>query len=306
MAFELRQLRHFTTVVRVGTIGGAAAELNMTQPALSKSIRLLEETLQVRLLERGSLGVTPTEFGTRLKSYADLVLTLASEAQEEIDALRGVRRGHLYIGGSSAVVGLLLPEVLLEFHKRHPSITVLVREGLSDTLLDMLQSGRLDLAITARPAETLNPDIDYINMLEEPLWIVASPDHPLAQRKTVTMDDLARFAWVVPPRPDPDRLRLDALFTSSGLDRPRIAFETTSTVFLTTMLARSDHLSYFPRSGFVDERQSGYGFVRLPLEGETWTRTLSAVFRRSSTMRPTVQAFIADFQQSCAHWPAED
>lgn len=85
---ELRQLRHFVAVVRLASMSAAAEQLGLTQPALSKSNRILEQSLGVRLLDRGPTGVRMTLFGERLKGYADLVLALSDEAVEEIDALR--------------------------------------------------------------------------------------------------------------------------------------------------------------------------------------------------------------------------
>lgn len=303
MAFELRQLRHFVTVVRIGSFSAAAVELNLTQPALSKSIRLLEQSLGVRLLERGPSGVTPTQFGERLKTYADLVLTLATEAQEEIDALRGIRRGSLHIGASSSVLRALIPKAINNFLVQHPDIDIVVREGLNDTLLDLLHSGRLDLAVTTRPVDAVNPDIDYVMLLEEPLWIVGSSRHPLAAASSLSLADLAPYSWIVPPKPDPDRLRLETLFTNAGLPRPRVAMETTSTLFLSSILENSDHLSYFPSSGFTDAQTPAYGFVKLKLDAPTWKRMTCAVYRRQSTVRPTVQAFVRYFEAVCAEWP---
>lgn len=303
MAFELRQLRHFVTVMRLRSFSAAAIELHLTQAALSKSVRLLEQSLGVRLLDRGPGGVTPTPFGERLKGYADLVLTLAAEAQEEVDALRGIRRGSLHIGASHAIMLTLIPAAITSFLKDHPDINVVVREGLNDTLLDLLHSGKLDLAVTPRPAEAPNPDIEHVTLLEEPVWIVSSARHPLARRKAVKLADLAKYAWIVPPRPDPDRLRLEAMLTSAGLDKPRIAMETTSAAFLSSILDSTDHLSYFPRSGFPSGNVSSYGFVRLNLETLTWTRTMSAVYRRQSTMRPALLAFIREIESLCNRWP---
>ncbi|UIY32400.1 LysR family transcriptional regulator (plasmid) [Neorhizobium galegae] len=92
---DLRQLRHFIAVVHTGSFSMAAENLRLTQPALSKSIRSMEQSLGVRLLDRGPSGVQATIFGQRLIGYSELLLSLASEAIDEIDALRGARRGSL-------------------------------------------------------------------------------------------------------------------------------------------------------------------------------------------------------------------
>ncbi|WP_019996153.1 LysR family transcriptional regulator [Aureimonas ureilytica] len=300
MAFEIRQLRHFVTVIRLASISAAARELNLTQPALSKSIRLMEQSMGVPLLERGPSGVSPTEFGTRLKTYADLVLTLSNEAVEEIDALRGVRRGALRIGCVASTLRSLMPSAITGFLERHPDMQITVSEGLNDTLLDLLHAGRLDLVVTSRPADATNPDLEYLPLMEEPLRIVASPSHPLAGVEALEIADLVPYPWVVPPRPDPDRLRLEALFAGAGLPRPRVSVETTSVVFLSGMLRGSHSLSYSTAGSVEDQASSPSSLVALRLGSPTWMRTTCAAYRRTGSLRPRVVAFVRHLAGVCA------
>ncbi|NKC52159.1 LysR family transcriptional regulator [Ochrobactrum cytisi] len=300
MTLEIRQLRHFATVSRPASFSAAAKELNLTQPALSKSIRVLEENIGAPLFERGPNGVQLTVFGERLKNYADLLLSLANEAIDEIDALRGVRKGSLRVGCVAAVLRAIMPSAVLSFQERHPAIDIVVSEGLNDTLIDLLHSGRLDLAVTLRPSGILNPDLEYINLLEEPLLPVCSRTHPLSGLSTVSLSDLSPFGWVVPPRPDPDRLRLDALFVNAGLPKPRMAVETTSVVFQSSMLNATENLSYLTESSLRAQMHSGAALAALPLNVPTWMRTTCATYRRQSVARPTVNAFLRHCAEICA------
>lgn len=300
MQFEIRQLRHFTAIARMASFTAAAKELNLTQPALSKSIRMLEQAIGAPLFQRGPSGVTLTLYGERLKNYAGLVLTLASEAADEIDALRGVRRGSLRIGCVAAVLRALMPKAVMSFLEGHPGIDIVVSEGLNDTLLDALHSSRLDLAITSRPAEPLNPDLEYVRLLEEPLLLVAGVDHPLAAAPQVSLADLAPYAWVVPPRPDPDRLRLDAMYVAAGLPKPKTAIETTSVVFLSAVLSASHHLSYLTLSSLRAQQSLSPSVTALQMETPTWTRTTCATYRRQSVARPTVNAFLRHCVEICS------
>jgi DNA-binding transcriptional LysR family regulator len=146
-------------------MSAAAEQLGLTQPALSKSIRMLEQSLGVRLLDRGPAGVRMTLFGERLKAYADQVLALSDEAVEEIDALRGARRGSLRIGCVAAMLRSLVPRTVAALRDRYPDVDIIVSEGLNDTLVDALRIGRLDLAITARPEGAGDPDLEF-----RPCW----------------------------------------------------------------------------------------------------------------------------------------
>lgn len=292
---DLRQLRHFSTVVRFGSFSMAAENLRVTQPALSKSLRTLEQSLGVQLLDRGPTGVKVTIFGERLLGYSQLVLSLTDEAIDEIDALRGARRGSLLIGGMAAVLQTLVPDALTRFAATSSDVSVVVHEGLNDVLLNSLYAGKLDIVISVRPMDMLDNDFEWRTIREEPVDIVASRHHPLAGRDDVQIEDLAAFSWVVPPRPEPDRLTLDALFIAASLAKPKIAIETTSVTFLKSMLARTHHLSYLTRSNL---HQHESDLVSLRVGKKSWTRTVCAVFRRRGVVRPTVIAFLRELEQA--------
>lgn len=293
---DLRQLRHFVTVVRFGSFSMAAENLRVTQPALSKSLRALEQSLGVRLLERSPAGVKITMFGERLLGYSQLVLSLTEEAVDEIDALRGARRGSLHIGGMAAVLRTMVPDAMIRFVEACPDVDVVVHEGLNDALLGALFSGKLDVVISVRPVDMLDDDFEWRPLKDEPVDIVASSTHPLAGAAGLAVADLVPYSWVVPPRPEPDRLNLDAHFIAAGLPKPKIAIETTSVTFLDAALLRTHHLSYLTRSSI-----SGHvsGLVALRLAGKTWSRTICAVFRRKGVIRPTVLAFVREMERVC-------
>ncbi len=288
---DLRQLRHFVTVVRFASFSLAAEKLHLTQSALSKSLRTLEQSLGVRLLDRGPTGIKMTVFGERLLGYSELVLSLADEAVDEIDALRGARSGTLNIGAMAAALERLVPQALIAFKSARPDVDVVVHEGLNDALLTSLYAGKLDLVISVPPVDFIHEDFEWMPLREEPVDIVVGKDHPFAERESIHLSELVPHAWVVPPRPEPDRLSLDALFIAAGLPKPRIAVETTSVTFLTGMLCQTRHLSYLSRSNL----ESATSPLRaLRLETPTWSRRVCAVYRRKGVVRPTVLAFIQE------------
>lgn len=299
-SMDLRQLRHFVTVVRFGSFSMAAENLRVTQPALSKSLRGLEQSLGVRLLDRGPAGVKMTLFGERLLGYGQLVLSLTDEAVDEIDALRGARRGTLHIGGMAAALRTMVPDALTRFVTARPDVGVVIHEGLNDALLGALYAGKIDIVISVRPVDMLDSDFEWRPLGDEPVDIVASKAHPLADREGLRVDELVPYAWVVPPRPEPDRLNLDAFFIAAGLAKPAIVVETTSVIFLEAMLGRTRHLSYLTRSSL----QGHYaGLVGLRLANATWSRTICAVFRRKGVIRPTVLAFLRELERICRAAP---
>ncbi|CDZ32600.1 Galactose-binding protein regulator [Neorhizobium galegae bv. officinalis] len=292
---DLRQLRHFIAVVHTGSFSMAAENLRLTQPALSKSIRSMEQSLGVRLLDRGPSGVQATIFGQRLIGYSELLLSLASEAIDEIDALRGARRGSLRIGSMAAALRQLIPDALNHFAVTRPDVGLMVHEGINEVLLPQLFAGKLDVVFTVKPSEILNEDFEWRLVAREPVQIVAHQSHPLANRENLTVSDLAKYSWVLPPLPETDRLLLESLFRSAGLPKPVVAVETTSINFLTSMISRTHHLAYLTRANL---QGSGLGLVALDFNEISLARDIYAVFRRKGEVRPTVSVLLKEIERS--------
>ena len=274
--------------------------MNVTQPAVSKSIRLLERSLGVRLLDRNQEGVRPTVFGEKLLGYAQLIASLADEAKDENDALRGARRGKLNVGGVPAALRGIVSSAIVSYSAKHPNVEMFVMEGLTDLLLTCVGSGVLDLVVVPQPTGLDGLELHCEVLIEEPMEIVGGPDHPLARADEVELTDLVTYRWIVPPRPEPDRLRLDSLFVNAGLDRPRIFAESSSLVFLDAMLPTGPYLSYHPR-GSLRAAPAMAQIVPIRLTRPCWIRRTCAVTRRKGVLRPTVSAFVSELRAACAN-----
>lgn len=288
---ELRQLRHLTAVLQRASFSAAATDLNITQPALSKSLRTLEKSLGVRLLDRGPNGVRATVYGEHLAAYAHLVLAQVSEAEQEIEALRGARKGRLKIGAVPGALRTIVPVAARTFLVDRPDVQLSIVEGLNDALLGALQRGALDLVVTVLPTEPFEPEIEFRVLNREPMAIVGQPGHPLAARPNLELADLSAYSWVVPERLEPDRRQLDRLFGRSRLPLPRVVMETTSVTLLPAMLAGTTFLSYLPESSVA-----AAGCVALPLRDATWIRTTVAAFRQTGPGRPLLGRFLASIE----------
>ncbi|CAN7672942.1 LysR family transcriptional regulator [Neorhizobium sp. LjRoot104] len=292
---DLRQLRHFMAVVHTGSFSMAAENLRLTQPALSKSIRGMEQSLGVRLLDRGPTGIQVTLFGQRLIGYSELLLSLADEAVDEIDAMRGARRGSLRIGGMPAALKKLVPDALVRFTAARPDVSLVIHEGLNEVMLPQLFNGKLDIVFTVKPTDILNEDFEWRLVLGEPVEIVAHKSHPLAGRRKLTPEDLVPYNWVLPPLPEPDRITLDGIFRAAGLPKPRVVMETTSVTFMTSIIARTQNLAYLTRASIEG---SGMGLVALDFKEVSLMRNIFAVFRRKGELRPTVSALLREIEHT--------
>lgn len=294
---DLRQLRNLVLVARYASFGVAAEKLNVTQPALSKSIRALEQSLGVRLLDRGPWGVRPTDYGQRLIEYGELVLSLTDEARNELDAMRGARRGRLRIGAITTAMREIVPTAIKRFLIAQPEVDVSLNEELSSALYVALLNGAIDIAVMTRPKE-ISDEIEFLNLLEIPVDIVADRNHDLVKRSKVSLTDLTEFRWVIPARPEPDRLALEAMFAAAQLPRPLAICETTSATFQMSMIAGSTWLSYLTRTSIYMQGRDAQ-FVALKLDSRTWTRNIGIAYRRRSILRPVVMSFVKELEVLC-------
>ena len=149
MAFQVKihQIRAFVEVARQGSIRGASRMLNMSQPALSKSIQELEEGLAAQLFFRRSKGVTLTDAGESFYQHASLILEELRAAQEDIRQRQGQLAGQINIGMGASISRSLMPAVISRFHQQHPQVKVRIMEGQLVSMINELRQGELDFTI---------------------------------------------------------------------------------------------------------------------------------------------------------------
>lgn len=290
---ELRQLRHFQEIVRCASFGQAADKLNITQPALSKSMRNLEASLGVLLLERHPSGVTPTEYGKVFLDYAALVTSELERAVEELEALKGRGRGIVRVGAGTTLMKYLLPQAVRRFMAQDAANSVNVRQGLKDDLLAMLRRGDIDVMVGSVNPDVNDEDLRQELVLEDRISVVCDAAHPLAATPgPVGLAAMAAYQWVLPEVSEPEGERLARAFRSAGLTGPTVAVRTSSSIFMAAMLKDGPYLSYLPRALIAMDPDYGHLAV-LDLDTPVWPRVVVGVtYRRRGVMLAPVRRFI--------------
>src|ERR1700757_4631528 len=149
MALSIEQLTTFTTIVKGGSLGRAAALLNMTQPALSRAIKRLEQQLGAELFERHSKGMQLTDIGRAFLPHATSLHVEATQALEEIQALRGAAKGTVRVGAVASIASSILPPAIERTLTKWPGLHFEVFEGVWDLLAASLSKHEIDLALGA-------------------------------------------------------------------------------------------------------------------------------------------------------------
>ncbi|MBR0725580.1 LysR family transcriptional regulator [Bradyrhizobium manausense] len=283
MTFDLKQLNAFLTIISTGSLGRAAETLHITQPALSRTVRRLEQQVGAPLFERHSKGMQLTAIGSTLLPHATLLLREAENATEEIDAMRGLAKGTIRIGAVGAIASLILPMAIGAVLKKWPQLTVFVIEGVWDRLTEGLVKHEIDLALGA-PAETA----DEIEAIADCRWqdqsnVIAATSHPLRRKRKLTLEDTMSEQWAITPRGTAPYQQMQQVFRARGLGLPNIVVETRSIIVLKSLVARSGFLGWMPESVYDAERRARLVNI-LDIPGATSTRTLTAFKRRQGIL----------------------
>jgi DNA-binding transcriptional LysR family regulator len=195
MALNLHHLRLFAAVVDHGGFTKAATALNVSQPAISKSIKELETDLGLSLLDRSGRGSRLTAAGETLYGRARELFGVERAAERELRELRGLKRGRLRIAASTTIATYLLPPVLGRFHLRHPRVLIQTSSANTRAVLRLLIEARVDLALVEGPVS--DPRVTVQPWREDELVVIAPPDHRLFGQRDVTVDDIAREQFLV-------------------------------------------------------------------------------------------------------------
>lgn len=294
---ELRQLRYFREVVRLGNFRRAADRLNITQPALSKSIRSLETELGVQLLERGALGIAPTDYGAILLDCADSVSMNIDRAAEEILSLSGRGGGTVRVGGMTTLMRWLIPSAVRRMMEIDPSAQIITSIALLDDIVAQLEKGEIDLGLCTLLPGMRSEELASEKLLVDQVCIVVDADHPLVGQGSLTLQDLTPYRWVLPGESDGWRKRLFAHYRDAGLQRPDIAVQTGSAALMARVVGGTEYLSYLPRQLIAADSV----FDRLcPLDVEiVWPDyEVFLAYRRSAITLPATLAFIKSMKET--------
>ncbi|MGB7102065.1 MAG: LysR family transcriptional regulator [Xanthobacteraceae bacterium] len=282
-----RLLRHFLGVVEKRNITAAAEALNISQPALTRSIRQLEKTIGVTLFERLPSGVALTKPGEVLARRVKLMELEYRHALSEISALEQGMTGVLRIAAGPMWVAMILPDVITAFHQQFPKVKLRVTEGAIDSIVPALMAGEIDLACVTLSFPS-QPEL-----VKEPLVgvrhaLVARANHPLAGKGVVKAEDLARYPWAVLANDSVGTGRIGSYLVANGLGPPQIAIEATS-IGMLRVLECSNFLGLFS-TAMVDFAKR-FGLVTIPHEGTFWEAEAGLAYLRTNRPPKSLESF---------------
>lgn len=260
---KLHQLQALVAVASQGSIRAAAREMHLTQAALTKSLRLLEEEAGVALLLRQSRGVVLTEAGQRLHARARLVMRQVTLAREDLRQQRGDDEGSVCVGLTPYLLLTVLGEAFRWFRQRYPRIDLRLTEGLVTRVVPGLRDGSIDFAIVADSGDVSAQEFATTRLLRERQALVVRAGHPVLQQPTPAR--LAALEWVLPgPFSKGVDGELQAMFARAKVPLPGRITRCDAMAAM-TLVRQSDTVSVMPAPllGQIESRQ----LVELSVRG---------------------------------------
>ena len=215
MNVTFRQLKVFEAVARELSFTRAAQNLHLTQPAVSMQIKQLEEATGLPLFEQLGKKVFLTEAGKEMYQYSRNIASQLNEAEDVLEQLKGIRRGHLDISVASTA-NYFATRLLAAFVNEFPDITFSLDVTNRETLLRQLEQNEKDMVIMGLPPVEMKLDTDVF--MENPLVVIASPNHPLVAKQNLQLDDLENESFVVRESGSGTRIAMQRFFTEQGVE----------------------------------------------------------------------------------------
>src|SRR5256885_4924157 len=293
---EIPQVEAF---LAVGTFGGfrrAAEALRLTQPAVSARIRALEDSLSVRLFERGPHGLALSAAGRTLRPHAEQLLQAVALARQAVHDIRPTSGGAIQIAAVLSICTYLLPDVLKRFQTAHPAVMITVRSGHSKEVLEMVLRGDAEIGL----ARSLHhPEVETVSLRDDPLVLVGrSTAWPMRERRA-RLEEIADRPLIFFDRGSSDWTLTQGLFRRAGLG-PHSGLEVETIETAKRMVERGMGLAFLPHLAVVRElRRRSLEAIEI-VDAEPISRSLDVIHPRARPLSGEARALLGVLRSALA------
>jgi DNA-binding transcriptional LysR family regulator len=299
MLLDIREIQHVTAIGRFRNFARAAESLDISQPALSKSIRGIETSLGVRLFDRSRKGVSPTAFGEIILSASGPLLRGVDEVLAEIRRVKGLEAGTLRIGAGSFALEMSVADAVTRMAKRHPSLHLRLVLDDWESLTRKVVAGSLDVGVAEVTAAEQESQLSVERIGEHGGVFYCRSGHPLLSRAPITFENVSGYPLAMSPLPGrvaPFFERIGAagrVDPASGQFLPAITLD--SVALMKRAVRETDAISWAPDVLIAPELRDG-SFAALPF-APPWARLNYGIFRRADRpMTPALEMFLVELR----------
>lgn len=287
MDANLSNLRTFLAVAKFQGISRALGDLHLTQPAVSRQIHGLEESFGTHLFVRKGRFLALTEAGQILQQYSIRVFQLLTEAQEAIDGLKGLIRGHLRISAATTIGIYMIPDVLGEFKTQYPGIEINLTISNKEEVLRQVQAGMVDLGFVGPPVSV--PELAMDKYLEDDLVLIVSPLHRFAARDTVSTKMLTEDVFILRERGSGTREIMEEELRKAGVSL-RHKMELGSTEAIKKAVSANLGISIVSSRAVTLEVMIGH-LCAVRISDLNLRRRIYILYLRNSPLSPAAEGF---------------
>ncbi len=293
MSVTLKQLRAFTTVAKTLSFAESSIHLSISQPALSITVKNLEEIVGGKLLSRTTRSVVLTPEGKDFYPVAVSLLSDLEAAIEDVQNLFLLQKGKLEIAVMPTFANSLLPEILRGFHSQHPNIDIRVQDVVAETVVELVRKGRVELGISFDPGPI--SELDFKPLFRDEFVVAFPKDHPFASQEKVSWKDLQKYDYLTLQRPSSIRLLIDQTLGEHGITlKPSVEVHQLATIG--RMVAEGLGVSVVPS---VSQKQMmEMGAKCMPLKAPQITRDVGVLSRRGYPVSSAAAALLDIIENS--------
>ena len=290
---ELTQLEFFLMVVEEGSFSKAAVRVFRTQPAVSIAVRRLEEEIGAPLFDRSQKTPTLTDAGELVYDYAKRILSLRDRAQNVIAELRTLERGRVRIGANESTSLYILPHLILQYREQHPNIKLEIYRYVSERLPREVLDRNLDFALLA--FEPVDSDLECFPILRDETVLIMSPEHALAKRGSVTIEELGTEPFLAHNVKTASRHKVIEAFAQHHTPL-NITLELATIETIKRFVQLKIGLAFVPRMCVAEELERGT-IATVKVQDLSYFRTLWVTHRRQVTFSHAAAAFLKVLRQ---------
>jgi len=278
----------FLAVARLGNVSRAAEEMYLTQPTLTARIKALEDELGDQLFVRTSRGMRLTEAGKEFVPYAERCLASVDEGKQRLRELRDASGGRISLGTSPGVGTYALPAILERFRAAHPRVSVSVRSGHSEDVLEMVLKEEVHVGL-ARAVS--HPEVESMQLYEDELVLVVDPQHRFTEKGSAELAEVGREQLILFDYASSYYELTQSLFKNAGI-REFQAIELDNIEAAKRMVEHRLGVAFLPRTAVVRSVAAGHLCLIEVEDSPEIQRPIVAVRRRDVPLTGTVQAFL--------------
>jgi len=292
MNITLKQVRTFVTVAQTRSFAEACEMLHLSQPALSISMKNLEEAIGGKLLTRSTRAVSLTPEGQTFLPVAKRLITDFDEAFIELSELFTLKRGNLSLAAMPSFASTHLPQHLLAFTDKYQEIKVKVHDVIAEEAVAMVQTGKVEFAISFDPGEF--DDLNFETLFDDQLLAVFPKDHTLMKTNNLTWQKLSQHPFITLQRPSSIRLLMDNTLAEHDIFL-QVRFESNQLATVVQMVANKLGVSAIP--SLYKQQIQALKLQFSPLTSPSISRRVGIITRRRYPLSQSAKAFIHLLQQ---------